>query len=166
MIFQHEFKIQKILKAGAQIDAFGVGTRLGVSADAPYLNMAYKMVQYDGRPVMKLSSGKVSLAGPKQVFRQRDEKGLFQQDLIGLHDETVDEAEPLLVPVMKEGKRLLEPPPLAEIQQRFREEYVQLPETYKDLQGNHNYPVLITFRLQALQEQVTKEIREKELGTT
>ena len=161
-----EFKIQKILTAGAQINAFGVGTRLGVSADAPYLNMAYKMIDYNGRPVMKLSSGKVSLAGPKQVFRQRDEKGLFKQDLIGLHDETVDEAEPLLVPVMKAGKRLMEPPPLAEIQQRFREEYVQLPETYKDLQGNHNYPVLITFRLQALQEQVTKEIREKELGTT
>ncbi len=161
-----EFKIQKILTAGAQIDAFGVGTRLGVSADAPYLNMAYKMVEYNGRPVMKLSSGKVSLAGPKQVFRQRDEEGFFKRDLIGLDDERVADAEPLLVPVMKEGRRLVKSEPLADIQQRFREEFAKLPETYKDLQGNPNYPVEITPSLQALQDQVSKEIREKELGSS
>jgi len=159
-----EFKIQKILAAGAKIEAFGVGTKMGVSADAPYLNMAYKMVVYDGRPVMKLSSGKVSLAGPKQVFRRRDDKGLFKQDLIGLQDETVADAEPLLIPVMKEGKRLLESEPLSDIQQRFHKEFAQLPETYKDLQGNPNYPVTITSRLQTLQDQVSKEIRDKELG--
>lgn len=160
-----EFKIQKILAPGAKIDAFGVGTKMGVSADAPYLNMAYKMVEYNGRPVLKLSSGKVSLAGPKQVFRQRDERGLFRRDLIGLRDESVADAEPLLVPVMKEGKRLLESQPLLEIQERFRKEFAQLPETFKDLQGNPSYPVEITRRLQALQDQVSKEIREKELGT-
>ncbi|MGD8923692.1 MAG: nicotinate phosphoribosyltransferase [Syntrophobacterales bacterium] len=158
-----EFKIQKMLSAGAQIDAFGVGTRLGVSADAPYLNMAYKMVEYNGRPVLKLSSGKVSLAGPKQVFRHRDDQGLFKRDLIGLGDESVTDAEPLLMPVMKEGKRLLESEPLAEIQLRFRKEFLQLPEIYKDLRGNPNYPVDITSRLQALQDLVSKEIRQKEL---
>jgi nicotinate phosphoribosyltransferase len=159
-----EFKIQKILAGGARIDAFGVGTRMGVSADAPYLNMAYKMVEYNGRPVMKLSSGKVSLAAPKQIFRQRDEKGLFKQDLIGLHDDTVADAAPLLVPVMKQGKRLLESEPLTEIQQRFREEFSHLPEIYKDLRGNPSYPVKITSRLQTLQDKVSKDIREKELG--
>ena len=159
-----EFKIQKILSAGAKIDAFGVGTKMGVSADAPYLNMAYKMVVYNGRPVLKLSSGKVSLAGPKQVFRQRDEQEFFKRDLIGLSDETVVNAKPLLIPVMKEGKRLIESEPLAAIQQRFSNEFTQLPEIYKDLQGNPNYPVEITSRLQTLQDQVSKEIREKELG--
>lgn len=160
-----EFKIQEILAAGAKIEAFGVGTKMGVSADAPYLNMAYKMVVYDGRPVMKLSSGKVSLAGPKQVFRRRDEKGLFKQDLIGLQEETVADAEPLLIPVMKGGKRLLQSDPLSDIQHRFHKEFAQLPETYKDLQGNPNYPVAITPRLQTLQDQVSKEICEKELGS-
>jgi nicotinate phosphoribosyltransferase len=159
-----EFKIQRILEAGARIDAFGVGTRLGVSADAPYLNMAYKMVKYNGRPVMKLSSGKVSLAGPKQVFRQRDEQGIFKRDLIGLDEESVSAAEPLLMPVMKEGRRLLASEPLSETQQRFLKEFAQLQEIYKDLQGNPNYPVEITSRLQALQDQVSKEIRQKELG--
>jgi nicotinate phosphoribosyltransferase len=158
-----EFKIQKILSAGAIIDAFGVGTKMGVSADAPYLDMAYKMVVYNGRPVLKLSSGKVSLAGPKQVFRQRDERG-FKGDLIGLLEEEVADAESLLETVMKDGKRLLPQEPLPKIQKRFREEFSLLPETYKDLEGNQNYPVKITPRLQELQDQVKREISEKELG--
>jgi nicotinate phosphoribosyltransferase len=159
-----EFKIQKILTAGAIIDAFGVGTKIGVSADAPYLNMAYKMVMYNGRPVMKLSSGKVSLAGPKQVFRQRDEQGFFKGDLIGLLEEEVADSESLLETVMKDGQRLFPREPLPMIQERFREEFGLLPETYKDLEGNPNYPVEITPRLQALQDQVRQEISEKELG--
>ena len=158
-----EFKIQKILTAGAIIDAFGVGTKMGVSADAPYLDMAYKMVMYNGRPVLKLSSGKVSLAGPKQVFRQRDEHGLFRGDLIGLLDEEVVDSESLLETVMRDGKRVLPKEPLPEIQKRFKEEFNLLPETYKDLEGNPNYPVKITPKLQALQDQVKREISEKEL---
>lgn len=160
-----EFKIQKILTAGALIDAFGVGTKMGVSADAPYLNMAYKMVMYNGRPVMKLSSGKVSLAGPKQVFRHRDEQGLFKGDLIGLQNEEVADCESLLETVMQDGKRLLPREPLPKIQERFRQEFNLLPETYKDLEGNPNYSVEITPRLQALQDQVRKQISEKELGS-
>jgi nicotinate phosphoribosyltransferase len=159
-----EFKIDKILADGAEIDAFGVGTKIGVSADAPYLNMAYKMVEYNGRPVMKLSSGKVSLAGPKQVFRQRDEQGLYRGDFIGLPDEDIVDSEKLLVPVMKGGTRLLQTEPLNEIQERFRKEFSLLPETYKDLQGNPNYPVEISPRLQALQDKVRDDIRKKELG--
>ena len=159
-----EFKIQKILTHGALIDAFGVGTKMGVSADAPYLNMAYKMVMYNGRPVMKLSSGKVSLAGPKQVFRQRTEDGFFKRDLIGLLDEDIADSESLLLTVMKDGKRLFPAQPLPKIQELFRKEFALLPETYKDLDGNPNYPVEITPRLKALQDQVIKEISKKELG--
>jgi nicotinate phosphoribosyltransferase len=159
-----EFKIQKMLADGARIDAFGVGTKIGVSADAPYLNMAYKMVEYNGRPVLKLSSGKVSLAGPKQVYRQRDEEGFCKRDLIGLPDEDVADSEQLLVPVMQGGKRLLQSEPLDNIQKRFRREFSQLPEIYKDLQGNPHYPVEITPRLQALQDEVQAQIRKKELG--
>ncbi|MGD9271087.1 MAG: nicotinate phosphoribosyltransferase [Syntrophobacterales bacterium] len=158
-----EFKIQKILADGANIDAFGVGTRMGVSADAPYLNMAYKMVMYNGRPVLKLSSGKISLAGPKQVFRQRTKDGFFKRDLIGLLDEDIADSESLLAPVMKDGKRLFPAEPLPKIRELFRKEFALLPETYKDLQGNPNYPVEITPQLKALQDQVIKKISEKEL---
>ena len=64
-----EFKIQAALAAGAAIDAFGVGTKMGVSADRPFLEMVYKLVCLDGRPIRKLSNGKVTLAGVKQVYR-------------------------------------------------------------------------------------------------
>jgi nicotinate phosphoribosyltransferase len=159
-----EFSIQELLAASARIDAFGVGTRLGVSADAPYLDTGYKMVEYAGRPVLKLSSGKISQAGVKQVFRLQDDRGLLWKDLIGLHGESVPEGEPLLQEVMKEGKRLLPPEPLDLIRKRFLEEFGRLPETCKKLRRAEKYPVEATPRLQALQEEVTREIRRKELG--
>src|SRR5437763_13355414 len=80
-----EFQIDELVREAAPIDAFGVGTRMGVSADHPYLDTAYKLVSYKGRPVMKLSRGKVSAPGRKQVFRRSKPFS----DLVGLHDERV-----------------------------------------------------------------------------
>ena len=65
-----EFKIAQVLAAGGPVDSFAVGTKMGVSADAPYFDCAYKLVKYAGRPVMKLSTGKVTLVDKKQVYRQ------------------------------------------------------------------------------------------------
>jgi nicotinate phosphoribosyltransferase len=95
-----EFEIDRLVAAGAPIDAFGVGTRMGVSADAPSLDSAYKLVEYDGRPILKLSKDKVTAPGRKQVFRGRG------GDTIGLRTEQPpDDQEPLLVPVMLGGER-------------------------------------------------------------
>jgi nicotinate phosphoribosyltransferase len=95
-----EHDIERLVRAGAPIDAFGVGTRMGVSADAPYLDSAYKLVEYDARPMLKLSAMKATSPGRKQVFRGAD------GDTIGLRNEPVPEGhEPLLVPVMREGRR-------------------------------------------------------------
>jgi nicotinate phosphoribosyltransferase len=78
-----EHEIDRLLGAGAPIDGFGVGSRLVVSADAPYIDLVYKLVAFDGRPVLKLSSGKATLPGPKQVWR-RIERGLFAGDVVEL----------------------------------------------------------------------------------
>jgi len=86
------------------IDGIGIGSKLGVSADAPYLDMAYKLVVFAGRPVLKLSTGKATLPGAKQVWR-RHEAGRFVRDLITLADEASVEDEPLLQPVMTDGNR-------------------------------------------------------------
>jgi nicotinate phosphoribosyltransferase len=95
-----EHDLEQLVRAGAPIDAFGVGTRVGVSADAPYLDSAYKLVEYDGRPMMKLSAKKATAPGRKQVFRGAG------GDTIGLRNEPpLDGHEPLLVPVMHEGRR-------------------------------------------------------------
>lgn len=97
-----EYEIDRLMAAGAPVDAFGVGTRMGVSADAPYLDTAYKLVEYDGRPVTKLSPGKMIMPGCKQVFRR---EGTLE-DLVGLRDEHAPPGyEPLLRPVMREGRR-------------------------------------------------------------
>ncbi len=99
-----EDAIAELVQAGAPIDAFGIGTRLGTSADAPSMDMAYKLVRYEGRPVLKLSSGKVTLADEKQVYRRSNAEGAFVGDTIalrpsteGLRHETLQDAgEPLL----------------------------------------------------------------------
>jgi nicotinate phosphoribosyltransferase len=89
---------------GCLIDAFAVGTKLVVAEDAPALDMAYKLVEYDGVRRTKFSSGKVIYPGRMQVFRRLDH-GILAGDTIGKPDERLD-GEPLLVPVMKNGRRL------------------------------------------------------------
>jgi nicotinate phosphoribosyltransferase len=123
-----EFQIDELMKAGAKIDAFGVGTRMGVSADYPYLDTAYKLVEYDGRPVMKLSHDKVTEPGRKQVFRRR--KSL--EDLVGLFSERVPAARtPLLEHVMSSGKRLRARASIEESRHCFENDLAFLPPRAK-----------------------------------
>ena len=147
-----EYKIARTIKEGARIDAFGVGTRMGVSADAPYFDIAYKLVQYGKRPIMKFSPGKVNLAGDKQVFRKTDPQGRFLEDIIGIRDETVEDARPLLEPVIQDGKLLRRHPSLEEIRERLRKSFAALDEKHKNLENPPVYPVKVSARLSALQE--------------
>jgi nicotinate phosphoribosyltransferase len=125
-----EVSIDRLVRDGAKIDAFGVGTRMGVSADHPYLDTAYKLVSYDGRPVMKLSRGKVTAPGRKQVFRRAKPFG----DLIGLHDEKVPAGrEPLLEPVMVGGVRRSARPSIAESKARFETDLGRLPAAARNI---------------------------------
>lgn len=157
-----EQNIADVLHRGAPIDAFGVGTKMGVSADAPYMDMSYKLVKYDGRPVMKCSTGKQTLVNEKQVFRSRD-NGRIDHDTIGLRDEKC-EGEPLLRPVMKEGKRLHPPEPLVLIRERLAADLAALDDAYKRLKRPNEFPVLHGPALRKLQKEVMHRIREEELG--
>ena len=87
-----EFKIAALLEDGAPIDAFGVGTQMGVSADAPVIDLSYKLVEYAGTPRVKHSPGKINLPCRKQVYRRRDEQGRFVGDIIALRDEAIGRA--------------------------------------------------------------------------
>jgi nicotinate phosphoribosyltransferase len=157
-----EFKIAEHIEKEADIDGFGVGTKMGVSADAPYLDIAYKLVQYDGRPVLKLSSGKKTLVGEKQVFRVKED-GSPRKDIIALREEDY-EGEPLLDYVMKDGTRQKPPEPLAEIKERFHEEFSTLPAPYKLLENPEEFPVELGPHLRKAQQEVIQEVKEKELG--
>lgn len=97
-----EHAVAALVDGGAPIDGFGIGTRMGVSADAPVLDIAYKLVSYAGRDRMKLSSGKATLPGRKQVYRI-EQDGVAQRDVIGCHDESLP-GRPLLRRVMASGR--------------------------------------------------------------
>ena len=148
-----EFKIAKVISEGAAIDAFGVGTKVGVSADAPFVDVVYKMVRFKGRGVKKLSPGKVTLAGKKQVFRTSDQNGRFLEDIIGQRDEIMAEGKPLLEKVMKNGKLLGPHPQLQMLQERFKKNFAAIDDGYKSIQDHKAYPVKLSTRLQNLQKE-------------
>jgi nicotinate phosphoribosyltransferase len=157
-----EYKIADVLERGAEIDAFGIGTKMGVSADAPYTDMAYKLVRYGGRPVLKLSTGKKTLVGEKQVFRTRSDTSLVE-DTIALLDEKLN-GEPLLKVVMRNGNREQPPEGLREIQGRFKEEFAALADAHKAIKNPEEFPVKLAPGLKILQKEVTYAAMEKELG--
>ncbi len=157
-----EFQVDELVQAGAPIDAFGVGTRMAVSGDAPWLDMAYKLVKYAGRPVLKLSTGKVSLADEKQVFRLRDDEGRLRGDVIGLSDETPPESgsEPLLETFMENGEMLAAPPAIEELRERFRIEFAALDDRFKVVKNPAKYPVRLSSRLRRLQRDLTAQLEQ------
>ena len=77
-----EYSIRELELSGAQIDVYGVGTKIAVSADAPWLESVYKMVEIDSRPVNKSSDGKKSYPHKKNVFRKCDSQGKFIEDFV------------------------------------------------------------------------------------
>ncbi|HEX9124633.1 MAG TPA: nicotinate phosphoribosyltransferase, partial [Actinomycetota bacterium] len=118
-----ELDVDRLVQAGAPIDAFGVGTRVGVSADAPYLDSVYKLVEFDGRPVLKLSEAKATEPGRKQVFRGAG------GDVVALREEPVPAGtEPLLVPVMLDGHQAGPPRSVETARRLFESDIVRLPE--------------------------------------
>jgi nicotinate phosphoribosyltransferase len=165
-----EYKITELLAKNAPIDAFGVGTKMGTSADRPYLDGIYKLCETqtpDGRfaPIMKLSKDKITLPGRKQVYRFRNGGGIFKKDVIALTDEPV-EGEPMLIKVMEHGKLTYELPALEEIRVFATENLAQLPQEYKMLANAPLYPVELSGKLQNLIEVLRLQIAEKEINHT
>jgi nicotinate phosphoribosyltransferase len=100
-----EHRIEQLASCGVPADAFGVGTALAVSDDAPSLDMAYKLQEYAGRPRRKRSPGKETWPGAKQVFREHGSRGHILRDQLGRAEEDLP-GEPLLLPVLVEGRRV------------------------------------------------------------
>jgi len=142
-----EHEVSDLVLAEAPIDAFGIGTQLGVSADAPYVDSIYKLVTYDGRPTMKLSSGKASMPGAKQVFR-----GDGFADTIGLREEDLP-GERLLERVVANGRRLRAPDALLAMQDRFGSDLDALPERARMLAGPEPISAVVSAQLELLTEQ-------------
>ena len=109
-----EDELARMMEANAPIDGFGVGTSLTTSSDAPALDCAYKLQEYAGIARRKRSAGKATWPGRKQVWRGFGDDGRMTGDVLALLDDR-QAGEPLLIPVMRHGRRLATPPTLADI---------------------------------------------------
>ena len=156
-----EYEIARLLDDGAPIDAFGVGTSMGVSSDAPALDIVYKLTEYAGRGRLKLSTGKHVLPGRKQIFRRMD-GDTFAGDLIATDTEECP-GEPLLEPVMELGHRLTTSPPLHELRAHAARQIAALPPHLRQLSpAEHPYPVEISETLRSAQRDVGDAVRSVE----
>jgi len=151
-----EYAIRDLLARGAPIGGFGVGTKLVTSEDAPYLQCAYKLMEYAGTPRMKKSSAKATMPGCKQVFR-RLENGVVTGDTITLEGDTQN-GLPLIMKVMEKGNRLLPAPDLKELRARAKNQLMLLPEDMRRLDASQAYPVDIAPALLRLKENAEKSL--------
>jgi nicotinate phosphoribosyltransferase len=152
-----EHKIQGILDQKAPIDGFGVGTQMGVSQDAPYLDMVYKLTSYAAQGRLKKSTGKKTLPWQKQIFRQQSQEG-YSQDTLAAWQESSHPGEPLLQQVMQEGSRLGPRRSLNELQQKTRAKISSLPREIQGLEpARQAYPVRISEFLQTEQQRLQQE---------
>jgi nicotinate phosphoribosyltransferase len=138
-----EYALRDLIDRQIPINGFGVGTKLDTCSDAPYLNCAYKLQEYAGRPRRKHSEGKATWPGRKQVFRAFDHANRMINDVLAFHDEA-RAAKGLLVPAIRGGKRLAEPQPLASIHSYATAQLEQLPERLRSLDRAEPYPVTIS----------------------
>ncbi len=155
-----EYDLAALSDTNVPYDSYGVGTKMGVSGDAPWFDMAYKLVEHNGRPVLKLSTGKVSLPGRKQLFRFVDGQGRLKKDAIALLNENLPEAEHLLKKVMEKGKAKDPHPNLKEIRECFLEEFNRLDEPTKAIRNPAAYPVELSPRLKQLKEKIEQQVAQ------
>jgi nicotinate phosphoribosyltransferase len=148
-----EYVLERFMQKQAPIDGFGIGTHMDTSADAPYLDCAYKLVEYAGKARRKRSEGKVLWPGRKQVFRRYDDRGRMCADILSLEGDCV-EGETLIQPVMKQGRRLALPVPLAQSRQRALGELERLPEALRSLARGPEYSVTVSDALRRLAQEV------------
>jgi nicotinate phosphoribosyltransferase len=143
-----EDAVARLVARGAPLDGFGVGTAMGVSADAASLDMAYKLVEYAGQKRVKLSAGKALLPGAKQVYRQMED-GVARRDVLTLRGDVVP-GRPLLQPVMRQGKRLPgASPTLVDARDYARREVSRLPPEVRALApARPPYPVTLGSELE------------------
>lgn len=137
------------IAAGIPIDGYGIGTSLTTSADAPALDCAYKIQEYDGKPKRKRSEGKATWPGRKQIYRRYGANGTMVEDVLTLEDD-VQDGDALIAPVMRAGVRIGPLPTLAETRERVADQLARLPEDLRRLDPTAFHSVRVSATLQAL----------------
>jgi nicotinate phosphoribosyltransferase len=157
--------IAAMLRAGAPIDGFGVGTSLTTSSDVPALDCAYKLQEYAGAARRKRSTGKATWPGRKQVWRQYAPDGTMAGDILSLETDEQN-GEPLIKLVMQGGCCVAPPPTLEQIRQRAARELGRLPEPLRRLDTGASYPVRVADALTRLAGEVDNRLARKQEAAT
>jgi nicotinate phosphoribosyltransferase len=151
-----EYKIRELVQDGAAIDAFGVGTQLATSADAPSLSAVYKMVELNiggiRRFTAKYSDGKGSLPGAKQVFREE------ARDVIARSGEC-GRGEALMRPVILGGQLVESLPTIEESRTRAAESIAKLSPAMRGLETAEPWPVIYSRELRELIERTQRNLK-------
>lgn len=153
-----EYDLTELSAAQIPFDSYGVGTKMGTSSDAPWSDMAYKLVEYGDKPVLKRSPGKSSWPGAKQLFRQRNSQGQLERDIIGLRDEHVVGTEALLRKVMESGKIAVTLPTLAQSRALLAKELGELPDSTKAIRNPVLYSVEFSPKLVRLRDETERKL--------
>ena len=158
-----EYKIIKLTGNKSSINNFGVGTHMGTSSDRPYTDVVYKISELEdgqGRflPTMKLSRGKNTLPGKKQIYRLRNKTGKFRMDIVGLAGEKISDTQALLIKVINKGRIIYNPPPLTRIRAYCRQQVLSLPEKYRRIDNRRPYPVIYSKVLKNLSSRIKKSL--------
>ncbi len=156
-----EDDVADLIGAGAPITGFGLGTALTTSADVPALDCAYKLQEYAGIARRKRSAGKSTWPGRKQVWRRYAPDGRMSKDVLSLDADRQD-GEPLLVPVMQDGKRVAPTPSLAESCAHATSNLARLPEPLRALEPKTTYPVDVSDALVRLTAEVDRRLAAHE----
>jgi nicotinate phosphoribosyltransferase len=146
-------------QADAPVDGFGIGTSLTTSSDVPALDSAYKLQEYAGVPRRKRSAGKATWPGRKQVWRHYAADGRMAGDVLSL-EEDAHSGQPLIVPVMRDGRRIGASPPLSEIRASAAADLARLPEPLRRLEQGAGYPVEVAEALRRRADEVDRQMSE------
>jgi nicotinate phosphoribosyltransferase len=158
-----EYVLERLCHKNAPIDGFGIGTHMDTSADAPYLDCAYKLVEYAGKARRKRSEGKVLWPGRKQVYRSYGGDGCMAGDVLSVEDDK-REGEPLIRQFMKGGRRVSAAESLQDSRKRALAEIKRLPRSLLTLEHAPAYPVTVSEALRDLTRQVDADQKEREDG--
>ena len=149
--------LQTMLAQGAPIDGFGIGVNLDASVDVPALDCAYKLQEYAGTPRRKLSEGKQTWPGRKQVWRRYDSDGRLAGDILSIESDS-HAGETLIEPVMRGGKRIAPAPTLDAVRARAKRDLARLPGPLARLEPGP-YPVTVADKLAALAAEADRLMR-------
>ncbi|MFC1503568.1 nicotinate phosphoribosyltransferase [Pseudomonadota bacterium] len=155
-----EYLLEHLGQQQAPIDGYGIGTSLTTSEDAPFLNCAYKLQEYAGIARRKRSHGKATWPGCKQVYRHVKDNGQLAFDQLCLETEKPENGQPLLQPVMLDGKRLVAPESFDTLRKRVNQQLLMLTPALANLSQQGGFELKISQSLQELTRQTDERFND------